>query len=38
MRLTMRSHDTRTDVMEYYCSPVEQQNYNRFFGNDVSGK
>ena len=38
MKLTMRLHDSRTDIMEYYCSPVEQQNYNRFFGNSVSGK
>ena len=38
MRLTMRLHDPRTDIMEYYCSPVEQENYNRFFGNDVSGR
>ena len=38
MRFTMRLHDPRTDVMEYYCSPVEQENYNRFFGNDVSGR
>jgi hypothetical protein len=28
MKLTMRSHDPRTDIMEYYCSPVEQQNDN----------
>jgi hypothetical protein len=38
MRLTMRLHDPRTDVMEYYCSPVEQQQYNEFFGNGVSGR
>ncbi len=38
MQLTMRLHDSRTDIMEYYCSPVEQQNYNTFFGNSVSGK
>jgi len=38
MRYQMRLHDPRTDVMEYYCSPVEQQNYNKFFGNGVSGK
>ena len=38
MRFPMRLHDPRTDVMEYYCSPVEQQNYNKFFGNGVSGK
>jgi hypothetical protein len=37
MRLPMRLVDPRTDVMEYYCSPVEQQNYNRRFGNSASG-
>ena len=37
MKFSMRLHDPRTDVMEYYCSPVEQQNYNRVFGNTVSG-
>ena len=38
MRFTMRLHDPRTDVQEYYCSPVEQQNYNTFFGNGATGK
>jgi hypothetical protein len=38
MNLTMRLHDGRTDVMEYYCSPVEQANYNRQFANTASGK
>ena len=38
MKLTMRLHDPRTDIMEYDCSPVEQANYNKFFGNSVSGK
>jgi hypothetical protein len=38
MKLTMRQHDPRTDIMEYYCSPVEQANYNKFFGNSASGK
>jgi hypothetical protein len=38
MRLTMRLHDPRTDLMEYYCSPVEQDNYNKVFGNAASGK
>jgi hypothetical protein len=37
MRLPMRLADPRTDVMEYYCSPVEQQNYNRRFGIGASG-
>lgn len=38
MKLPMRLHDPRTDIMEYYCSPVEQENYNKLFGNGVSGK
>jgi hypothetical protein len=38
MKLPMRLHDPRTDIMEYYCSPVEQENYNRLFGSGVSGK
>jgi hypothetical protein len=38
MRLILRLHDPRTDSLEYYCSPVEQQNYLNFFGNSVSGK
>ncbi len=38
MNIPLRLHDPRTDIMEYYCSPVEQQNYNKFFGSSVSGK
>jgi hypothetical protein len=38
MRLEMRLHDPKTDVMEYYCSPYEAEQYNKFFGNDASGK
>jgi len=38
MRLPMRLVDPRTDVMEYYCSPVEQQDYNRRFGDRASGR
>ena len=38
MRLTMRLHDPRTDVQEYYCSPSEQENYNRLFGSGASSK
>jgi hypothetical protein len=38
MRLQMRLHDPRTDLMEYYCSPLEQENYNRFFGGAASQK
>ena len=38
MRLQMRLHDPRTDLMEYYCSPQEQENYNKFFGSAASQK
>ena len=38
MRMPMRLHDPRTDIMEYYCSPVEQENYNKLLGNPGSGK
>ena len=38
MRLEMRLHDPRTDIMEYYCSPAEVEQYNKVFGNDASGK
>jgi hypothetical protein len=38
MRLPMRLHDPRTDIMEYYCSPVEADNYNKVFRNATSGK
>jgi hypothetical protein len=38
MRLPMRLHDPRTDIMEYYCSPLDQDNYNKVFGNATSGK
>ena len=38
LNLTMRLHDPRTDIMEYYCSPQEQENYNRLFGDTASGK
>jgi hypothetical protein len=37
LRLPMRLQNPRTDVMEYYCSPVEQENYNKLFGN-TAGK
>ena len=36
MKFAMQLHDPRTDIMEYYCSPVEQANYNRIFGSSVS--
>lgn len=38
MKLPMRLHDPKTDIMEYYCSPQEVETYNKFFGNDASGK
>jgi hypothetical protein len=38
MKLPMRLHDPHTDVMEYYCSPAEQENYNKAFGNAASQK
>ena len=38
MRLQMRLHDPRTDLMEYYCSPQEQENYDKFFGSAASQK
>jgi hypothetical protein len=38
MRLAMRLHDPRTDIQEYYCSPTEQENYNKLFGSGASSK
>jgi hypothetical protein len=38
MKLRMRLHDPRTDIMEYYCSPVEADNYNKLFGNAGNAK
>jgi hypothetical protein len=38
MTLPMRLHDPHTDIMEYYCSPVEQENYNKAFGSAASQK
>jgi hypothetical protein len=38
MRLPMRLHDPRTVSMEYYCSPVEQENYNKVFENTATRK
>jgi len=38
MRMSMRLHDPRTDIQEYYCSPVEQENYNKLFGSGASSK
>jgi hypothetical protein len=36
MRYIMRLHDPRTDIMEYYCSPVDQANYMKEFATSVS--
>jgi hypothetical protein len=38
MRLQMRLHDPRTDLMEYYCSPLDQENYDKLLGNAASQK
>ena len=38
MRMSLRLHDPRTDIQEYYCSPTEQENYNRLFGSGASSK
>jgi len=36
--LPMRLHDPRTDIMEYYCSPSEQENYNKVFQSTAPSK
>jgi hypothetical protein len=33
--MTFRLHDPRTDIQEYYCSPFEQETYNKVFGADA---
>ena len=38
MRMTFRLHDPRTDIQEYYCSPFEQETYNKVFGADAGSK
>ena len=38
MKLPMRLHDPGTDLMEYYCSPVEAENYNKAFEAGASQK
>ena len=38
MRLQMRLHDPRTDLMEYYCSPLDQENYDKLLGDAASQK
>ena len=36
MKMPLRLQDPRTDIMEYYCSPVEAENYNKRFGRAAS--
>jgi hypothetical protein len=36
MELHMRLQDPRTDIMEYYCSPIEAERYNKRFGGAAS--
>jgi hypothetical protein len=36
LKMPLRLQDPRTDIMEYYCSPVEVENYNKRFGNAAS--
>jgi len=36
MKMPLRLQDPRTDIMEYYCSPVEAENYNKRFGSAAS--
>ena len=38
MKLPMRLHDPHTDIMEYYCSPAEQDAYDKIFGSVASQK
>jgi hypothetical protein len=38
MRLPMRLHDPSTDLMEYYCSPIEAELYNKAFEAAASQK
>jgi hypothetical protein len=38
LRMPMRLHDPRTDVMEYYCSPGEQSDYDKRFPKAANGK
>jgi hypothetical protein len=38
MKMPMTLQDPRIDVMTRYCSPSEVENYNREYGNAVSGK
>ena len=36
LKMPLRLQDPRTDIMEYYCSPVEAENYNKRFGSAAS--
>ena len=36
MKMPLRLQDSHTDVMEYYCSPVEAENYNKRFSGAAS--
>jgi hypothetical protein len=36
MKMPLRLQDSHTDVMEYYCSPVEAENYNKRIGSAAS--
>lgn len=36
MKMPLRLQDPRTDIMEYYCSPAEVENYNKRFGSAAS--
>jgi hypothetical protein len=38
MKLPLRLQDPGTDLMEYYCSPVEAENYNKRFGSAAAGE
>jgi hypothetical protein len=38
MRLPMRLQDPRTDIMEYYCSPSEQSEYDKRFPKTATQK
>ena len=38
MKLPMRLHNPGTDLMEYYCSPVEAESYNKAFEASASQK
>jgi len=38
MKMPMTLQDPRIDLMTRYCSPSEIENYNREYGNAVSGK